>query len=87
MCDTGMGCCPPWKRCVLAIYPLSALLWKNSALPTKSCRATSALVGKACVTAGQAGASLHTLAVLQGYQADLLKEMDYGKGLAPEAVK
>ncbi len=30
---------------------------------------------------------LHTMALLQAYQADCLKEMDEGDGLTPEAVK
>ncbi len=36
---------------------------------------------------GQAGMALHTMAILQAYQADVLKEMDEGTGLSPEAVK
>lgn len=39
------------------------------------------------MVAGQEGAALHTMAVLQVYQADLLKDMDEGKGLKPEDVK
>jgi len=35
---------------------------------------------------GQAGGTLHTMAVLQSYQADLLKGLDWGQGLSPEAV-
>lgn len=38
------------------------------------------------MAAGQAGGALHTMAVLQVYQADLLKDLDDGKGLSPEAV-
>ncbi len=34
--------------------------------------------------AGQAVASLHTMAVLQAYQADLLKDLDKGQGLSPD---
>lgn len=37
--------------------------------------------------AGQAGGSLHTMSVLQAYQADLLEEFDTGEGIGPEAVK
>lgn len=58
----------------------------NPALPTKPCRVTI-LVGKACAEAGQAGASLHTMVVLQAYQTNLLKQMDHGEGLGPEAVQ
>ncbi|KAI2665230.1 UDP-sugar-dependent glycosyltransferase 52 [Labeo rohita] len=45
-------------------------------LPTKPLRTTSVLVGKGHSAAGQAGSCLHTMAVLQAYQADLLKELD-----------
>ncbi len=31
--------------------------------------------------------ALHTMAILQAYQADVLKEMDEGASLTPEAVK
>ncbi len=56
-------------------------------LPTKPCRTTSALIGKSYIAAGQSGMALHTMAILQAYQADVLKEMDEGTGLTPEAVK
>ncbi len=39
------------------------------------------------MAAGQAGAALHTMAILQAYQAEVLKEMDEGDGVTPEAVK
>ncbi len=31
--------------------------------------------------------ALHTMAILQAYQADVLKEMDEGDSLTPETVK
>lgn len=34
----------------------------------------------------QAVGALHTMAVLQAYQADLLKDLDQGKILTPETV-
>ncbi len=46
----------------------------------------SRLNGRAYAAAGQAGAALHTMSVLQAYQADLLKDLDQGQGLPPEAV-
>ncbi|KAI2644940.1 Transposon Ty3-G Gag-Pol polyprotein [Labeo rohita] len=49
---------------------------KAPVLPTKPLRTTSVLVGKGYSAAGQAGSCLHTMAVLQAYQADLLKELD-----------
>ncbi len=66
--------------------PSLAPSWKSRPLlPSKPCR-TSALIGKSYITAGQAGMALHTMAILQAYQADVLKEMDEGTGLTPEAV-
>ncbi len=44
-------------------------------------------MGKSYIAAGQAGMALHTMAILQAYHADVLKEMDEGTGLTPEAVK
>ncbi len=56
--------------------------WKSRPLlPTKPCRTTSALIGKSYIVAGQAGMALHTMAILQAYQADVLKEMDEGTRL------
>ncbi len=59
---------------------------KAPALPSKALKDTSRLNGRAYVAAGQAGAALHTMSVLQAYQADLLKDLDQGQGLPPEAV-
>ncbi|KAL0186202.1 hypothetical protein M9458_017872, partial [Cirrhinus mrigala] len=64
----------------LASYlsPAAASSLKAPVLPSKPLRVTSALVGKGYAAAGQAGACLHTMSVLQAYQADLLKELDEG---------
>ncbi len=70
------------------LSPSLAPSWKSRPLlPTKPCRTTSALIGKSYIAAGQADMALHTMAILQAYQADMLKEMDEGTGLTPEAVK
>lgn len=71
----------------LASYlsPESASSIKKPTLPTKPCRVTSSLVGKAYQAAGQAGAALHTMAVLQAYQADLLKDLSAGSTIDEEA--
>ncbi len=70
------------------LSPSLAPSWKSRPfLPSKPCRTTSALIGKSYIMAGQAGMALHTMAILQAYQADVLKEMDEGTGLTPEAVK
>lgn len=43
-------------------------------------------MGRVYAAAGQAGGALHTMAVLQTYQANLLKYLDQGQGLSPEVV-
>ncbi len=58
---------------------------KVPSLPSGPLQATSRLNGKGAA-AGQAVASLHTMAVLQAYQADLLKDLDSGQGLSPDEV-
>ncbi len=70
------------------LSPSLAPSWKSRPLlPSKPCRTTSALIGMSYIVASQAGMALHTMAILQAYQADVLKEMDKGNGLTPEAVK
>ncbi len=59
---------------------------KVPSLPSGPLQATSRLNGRAYAAAGQAVASLHTMAVLQAYQADLLKDLDSGQGLSPDEV-
>ncbi|ROL45908.1 hypothetical protein DPX16_11603 [Anabarilius grahami] len=44
--------------------------------PLKPCRTTSALAGCAYTSAGQAASVLHTMAILQVFQAKLLCSMD-----------
>ncbi len=72
----------------LASYlsPGGASSLKAPVLPTKPLRTSSALVGKAYTAAGQAGGCLHTMAVLQAYQADLLKEMDEGDDIKNDDI-
>ncbi len=59
---------------------------KVPSLPFKPLQDTSRLNGKAYAAAGQAVASLHTMAVLQAYQADLLKDLYKGQGLSPDEI-
>lgn len=49
---------------------------KAPTLPSKPLKTTLPLNGRVYVAAGQAGAALHIMAVLQAYQADLLKDLD-----------
>ncbi len=58
---------------------------KAPCLPSKPLQETSCLNGRAYAAAGQVD-SLHTMAVLQAYQADLLKDLDKGPGLSPDEV-
>ncbi len=44
-------------------------------------------MGKGYAAAGQAGICLHTMAVLQAYQTDLLKELYEGEGVNAEDIK
>ncbi len=56
------------------LSPSLAPSWKSRPLlPTKPCRTTFALIGKSYIAAGQAGMTLHTMAILQAYQADASK--------------
>lgn len=59
---------------------------KALALSSKPLQSTSDLNGRAYVAAGQAGAVLYTVAVLQAYQADLLKDLDQGQDISCEVV-
>ncbi len=59
---------------------------KVPSLPAMPLQVTSRLNGRVYAEAGQAVASLHTMAVLQAYQADLLKDLDNGQGLSPDEV-
>ncbi|XP_067245130.1 uncharacterized protein, partial [Chanodichthys erythropterus] len=58
------------------LSPESASSLKTPTLPTKPLKTTSGLVGKAYAAAGQAAACLHTMSLLQAYQADLLGEVE-----------
>lgn len=60
---------------------------KTPALPSGALQTTSHLNGMACVASGQAGGALHTMEVLQAYQADLLKYLNKGRCLSPKAVE
>ncbi|KAL0187634.1 hypothetical protein M9458_014733, partial [Cirrhinus mrigala] len=73
----------------LASYlsPGEASSLKAPTLPSKPLRTTSALLGKGYTSAGQAGACLHTMSLLQAYQADLLKELAEGEKVDLEELR
>ncbi len=59
------------------LCPPTAIGWKAKAShPSKPCRITSALAGRSYASAGQAASALHSMAVLQVYQAKLLSAVD-----------
>lgn len=80
-----MSNCRPWMRpWLLTSCPPAAVGWKNKrALPSKPCRTTSAMAGRAYTSAGQAASSLHTMAILQVFQAKLLRSLDESSSSEP----
>ncbi len=66
--------------------PESSSSSRSPVLHTKPVRTTSALVGKAYSAVVQAAACLHTMSLLQAYQAELLADLDEGEGIGPDAV-
>ncbi len=68
------------------LSPESSSSIKSPILPNKPVRITSALVGKAFSAAGQAAACLYTMSLLQAYQAELLMDLNEGKGISPNTV-
>ncbi len=69
---------PPLDESVAAhLCPPTAIGWKASHL-SKPCRATSALAGRAYSAAGQLASALHSMAVLQVFQAKILANEEAG---------
>ncbi len=61
------------------LCPPTVIEWKARAShPSKLCRATSALAGRAYSVARQAASALHSMAVLQVFQAKMLASEDAG---------
>lgn len=71
------GALPRFEE-MLASYlsPMVTTSLKKPTLPSRPCKVTSNLMGKAYEAAGHAGVSLHTMAILQVYQADLFNDLD-----------
>ncbi len=71
---------PPLDESVAAhLCPPTAIGWKERVNhPSKPCRATSALTGHAYSAAGQAASALHSMAVLQVFQAKMLANEEAG---------
>ncbi|KAG1925197.1 hypothetical protein F2P79_025690, partial [Pimephales promelas] len=73
----------------LASYlsPKSSSSLKAPMLPTRPLKSTPSLVGKAYSAAGQAASCLHTMTILQAYQADLLREIDEREEVSADAIR
>ncbi|ROL41974.1 hypothetical protein DPX16_19823 [Anabarilius grahami] len=76
--EKGYEHLPPLDEAVAAhLCPPAAVGWKTKrSLPSKPCRTTSALAGRAYASAGQAASTLHSMAIFQVFQAKLLHSMD-----------
>ncbi len=86
--DSGYTKMPRMEESLVGYLAASlASSWRAPTLPSKPCQVTSRLVGKAYVAAGQAGGTLHTISVLQAYQADLLRDADTAGGVAPVEIE
>lgn len=78
--------CPPTEETLACYLSMDETLsYKAPSLPSRHLQ-VKCLNGKAYATAGQAVASLHTMAILQAYQADVLKDLHKGQGLSPDEV-
>ncbi|KAI2654004.1 E3 ubiquitin-protein ligase hel2 [Labeo rohita] len=87
MRENGYERMPPIEEMLASYLSLGeASSYKAPSLPSESFQQTSSLNGRAYAVAAQAVASLHMMAVLQAYQADLLKDLDKGQGLSPDEV-
>ncbi len=71
---------PPVERSVaMQLCPKTATSWRgNPRLPSRACKFSSSLVGKAYTACGKAASTLHAMALLQVYQARALKELHEG---------
>ncbi|KAL0170818.1 hypothetical protein M9458_035414, partial [Cirrhinus mrigala] len=87
MREHGYQRLPPVEETLASYLSLGkAASLKTPSLPSIPLQVTSRLNGRAYAAAGQAVGALHTMAVLQAYQADLLKDLDKGQGLSPDEV-
>ncbi len=77
MRESGYERMPPVEETLASYLSMgNTASLKVPSLPFKPLQDTSRLNGRAYAAVGQAVASLHTMAVLQAYQADLLKDLD-----------
>lgn len=75
------------ETCAVYLSPDAVSSLKAPTLPIKPCRTTSSLVGKVHMAASQAGTCLHTIGIMQVYQADLLRDLDEVEEVGSDAIK
>ncbi|KAL0149007.1 hypothetical protein M9458_055622 [Cirrhinus mrigala] len=67
------------RAIVMHLCPQNAASWRGRPrLLSRGCKFSSTLVAKAYVASGQAASALHTMAILQVYQAKVLKDLHEG---------
>ena len=86
--EKGYVSLPPIEEAVAVhLCPPTAGSWRSKmTLPSKPCRATSALASRAYAAAGQAASGIHAMATLQAFQAKLLRSLDES-GPFPDTLK
>lgn len=77
---------PSVKETLASYLFLSLAVLRKPAQLSKLTTAILALINKAYMAACKTSAALHTILVLQAYQAYLLKDMNCGESLNPDAV-
>ncbi|KAJ8009614.1 hypothetical protein DPEC_G00090730 [Dallia pectoralis] len=83
----GYGPMPVAEEILASHLSPAASSLRTPALPSKALKTTSALVGKAYSAAGQAASCLHTMSILQAYQAELLSDGAQGETVSPDEVR
>ncbi|KAI2644283.1 50S ribosomal protein L15 [Labeo rohita] len=67
------------RAIVMHLCPQNAASWRGRPrLLSRACKFSSALVAKAYAASGQAASALHAMAILQVYQAKVLKDLHEG---------
>ena len=69
---------PPVERAVAMQLCPNSTSRGNPCLPSRACRYSSDLIGKAYQACGEAGSALHAMALLQVHQAQALKDLHEG---------
>ncbi|KAI2661194.1 hypothetical protein H4Q32_006732 [Labeo rohita] len=71
---------PQVERAIaMHLCPENAASWRGQPkLPSRACKFSSTLVAKAYSASGQAASALHAMAILQVYQAKVLKDLHEG---------